>query len=149
MKILLVDTSPTIRNLQKNTLLGMGHTDVLEAADGVEALSVLQDQKPDLVLSCFIYAHLDDMIMRHCAAIDELDYFGIDGLCRPNPGTYPRFKTVFGNIDRALAACRAANVKSFCLVETGAGIPLEQTIGYVKDVLKTPIDHLLYYYFGS
>ena len=50
MKILLVDDSRTIRNIQKNTLLGMGHTDVLEAADGVEALSVLQGERPDLVL---------------------------------------------------------------------------------------------------
>ena len=52
-------------------------------------------------------------------------------------------------MDRANAACKAANVKSFCLVETGAGIPLEQTIGYVRDFLKTPVDHLLYYYYGS
>ena len=50
MKILLVDDSRTIRSIQKNTLATMGHTDVLEAADGVEALSVLGAQRPDLVL---------------------------------------------------------------------------------------------------
>jgi len=50
MKILLVDDSRTIRNIQKNTLATMGHTDVLEAADGMEALSVLTAQRPDLVL---------------------------------------------------------------------------------------------------
>jgi len=50
MKILLVDDSRTIRNIQKNTLKGMGHTDVLEAADGLEALSVLGGDRPDLML---------------------------------------------------------------------------------------------------
>jgi len=50
MKILLVDDSRTIRNIQKNTLKGMGHTDVLEAADGLEALSVLGGERPDLML---------------------------------------------------------------------------------------------------
>ncbi|MCE9616066.1 MAG: hypothetical protein K8T26_17480 [Lentisphaerae bacterium] len=106
-------------------------------------------KKPDLTISCFVYAHFSDLIMRHFAAIDGLDYFGIDGLCRPNPGTYPRYKTVFGNMDRANAACKAAGVKSMCLIETGPGIPLEQTIGHVKDFLKTPVDHLMYYYYGS
>jgi two-component system chemotaxis response regulator CheY len=31
-------------------LSSMGHTDVLEAADGVEALSTIQTRRPDLVL---------------------------------------------------------------------------------------------------
>jgi len=106
-------------------------------------------KKPDLVLSCFIYAQLSDFIMNTCARIDELDYFGIDGLCRPNPGTFPGYKTVFGNFERSAAAARAAGRKTFCLVETGSGISLEQTIGYVKDFLKTPVDSLLYYYYGS
>jgi len=106
-------------------------------------------KKPDLTISCFVYAHFSDMIMKHFAAMDGLDYFGIDGLCRPNPGTYPRFKTVFGNMDRANAACKAAGVKSMCLIETGPGIPLEQTIGYVKEFIQTPIDNLMYYYYGS
>jgi two-component system chemotaxis response regulator CheY len=50
MKILLVDDSRTIRNIQRNMLSSMGHTDVLEAADGVEALSTIQARRPDLVL---------------------------------------------------------------------------------------------------
>lgn len=106
-------------------------------------------KKADLTISCFVYAHFSDMIMKHFAAVDGLDYFGIDGLCRPNPGTYPRYKTVFGNMDRANAACKAAGVKSMCLIETGPGIPLEQTIGYVKEFIRTPIDNLMYYYYGS
>ena len=50
MRIMLVDHSRTIRNIQKNVLSQLGHTDVVEAADGVEALSVLRTARPDLVL---------------------------------------------------------------------------------------------------
>lgn len=50
MKILLVDDSRTIRNIQKNTLKTLGHEDVLEAADGLEALASLGQNKVDLML---------------------------------------------------------------------------------------------------
>ncbi len=50
MKILLVDDSRTIRNIQKNTLKTLGHTDVAEAADGLEALTCIAKDRPDLML---------------------------------------------------------------------------------------------------
>lgn len=50
MKILLVDDSRTIRNIQKNTLKMLGYTDVQEAADGLEALAALGKGRPDLML---------------------------------------------------------------------------------------------------
>ena len=50
MKILLVDESRTIRNIQKNVLAEIGHTDLAEAADGVEALSKIAAERPDLML---------------------------------------------------------------------------------------------------
>lgn len=50
MKVLLVDDSRTIRNIQKNALAQLGHTDIMEAADGVEALEKISQQRPDLVL---------------------------------------------------------------------------------------------------
>ena len=39
MKIMLVDDSRTIRNIQKKVLAQLGHEDIVEASDGVEALS--------------------------------------------------------------------------------------------------------------
>ncbi len=42
MKILLVDDSKTMRNIQKRSLQTMGEVDFAEAGDGVEALSVIQ-----------------------------------------------------------------------------------------------------------
>jgi two-component system chemotaxis response regulator CheY len=41
MKILLVDDSKTMRNIQKKTLEGLGGTEFGEARDGVEALTVI------------------------------------------------------------------------------------------------------------
>ena len=63
MRILLVDDSRTIRNIQKNTLAGMGHTDVLEAADGQEALTVLAAQRPDLLLLDWNMPNMDGITL--------------------------------------------------------------------------------------
>ncbi len=50
MKILLVDDSQTIRNIQKNVLKQLGHTDFLKAEDGVQGLAVYAETPPDLML---------------------------------------------------------------------------------------------------
>lgn len=50
MKILLVDDSKTMRNIQKAVLTQLGHTDVQEACDGQDAMSKVGAYKPDLML---------------------------------------------------------------------------------------------------
>lgn len=50
MKILLIDDSKTMRNIQKSVLAQLGHTDVEEACDGQDALFKLSACQPDLVL---------------------------------------------------------------------------------------------------
>lgn len=51
MKILLVDDSKTMRNIQKKVLSTIPNSDFAEAGDGVEALSVLAASgKFDLIL---------------------------------------------------------------------------------------------------
>jgi two-component system chemotaxis response regulator CheY len=50
MKVLLVDVSRTIRHIQKNVLAQMGSIEVVEAADGVEALARVTGDQPDLIL---------------------------------------------------------------------------------------------------
>ncbi len=50
MNIMLVDDSRTIRNIQKRTLQQLGHTDVMEAEDGVQALAKFNEKAPDLIL---------------------------------------------------------------------------------------------------
>ncbi len=50
MKILLVDDSRTIRTIQRNVLKQLGHDEVAEASDGIEALSAVNMQRPDLII---------------------------------------------------------------------------------------------------
>jgi len=42
MKILVVDDSSTMRRIIKNTLVRIGHSDLLEAEDGAKAWEVMQ-----------------------------------------------------------------------------------------------------------
>jgi len=65
MKILLVDDSRTIRNIQKNVLAQLGHgaTDIFEAADGVEALKALGSDRPDLVLIDWNMPNMDGLTL--------------------------------------------------------------------------------------
>lgn len=63
MKILLVDDSRTIRNIQKKALASAGYTDVSEAADGVEALAAIQASRPDLVLVDWNMPNMDGITL--------------------------------------------------------------------------------------
>jgi two-component system chemotaxis response regulator CheY len=50
MKILLIDDSKTMRNIQKSVLAQLGYTQVEEACDGQDALSKVGAFQPDLIL---------------------------------------------------------------------------------------------------
>jgi len=63
MKILLVDDSCTIRNIQKCTLKTLGYEDVAEASDGVEALKVMSECKPDLLLVDWNMPNMDGITL--------------------------------------------------------------------------------------
>jgi two-component system chemotaxis response regulator CheY len=63
MKILLVDDSRTIRNIQKNVLAQLGHTECMEAADGVEALERIAEQRPDLALIDWNMPNMDGITL--------------------------------------------------------------------------------------
>lgn len=63
MKILLVDDSRTIRNIQKNVLAQLGHTDIAEASDGVEAIESIKAQRPDLMLVDWNMPNMDGITL--------------------------------------------------------------------------------------
>jgi two-component system chemotaxis response regulator CheY len=77
MKILLVDDSTTMRRIQKNTLEKLGHTDVTEAGDGVEAIAMLQGGGFELVLM--------DWNMPNMTGIDALRKIKADPLLKGVP----------------------------------------------------------------
>jgi two-component system chemotaxis response regulator CheY len=61
MRILLVDDSKTMRNIQKAVLSQLGHTDVCEACDGVDALSKAAAYKPELMLVDWNMPNMDGL----------------------------------------------------------------------------------------
>jgi two-component system chemotaxis response regulator CheY len=63
MKILLVDDSRTIRNIEKNVLAEIGFPDVIEAGDGLEALSRIAAEAPDLILVDWSMPNMDGIQM--------------------------------------------------------------------------------------
>ncbi len=63
MKILLVDDSRTIRNIQKNVLKQLDINNVLEAEDGVQALAIFQEQVPDLLLVDWNMPNMDGITL--------------------------------------------------------------------------------------
>jgi len=50
MRVLLIDDSKTIRNIQKSVLAQLGATETAEACDGQDALSKVEAFGPDLIL---------------------------------------------------------------------------------------------------
>ena len=63
MKIMLVDDSRTIRNIQKKVLAKLGHKEIVEAADGVEALAAYKESPPDLMLVDWNMPNMDGITL--------------------------------------------------------------------------------------
>lgn len=61
MKILVVDDSKTMRNLQKGVLAQLGYTDVDEACDGLDALTKVGAINPDLILLDWNMPNMDGL----------------------------------------------------------------------------------------
>ncbi|MCG3136713.1 MAG: Chemotaxis protein CheY [Phycisphaerae bacterium] len=63
MKIMLVDDSRTIRNIQKKVLGELGYTEIMEAGDGVEALNLYKQTTPDLMLVDWNMPNMDGITL--------------------------------------------------------------------------------------
>ena len=61
MKILLVDDSKTMRNIQKSVLSQLGYTEIEEACDGQDALSKVGAFQPDLLLVDWNMPNMDGL----------------------------------------------------------------------------------------
>ncbi len=63
MKIMLVDDSRTIRNIQKNVLKQLGYEDIVDAEDGVIALQKYNEQIPDLMIIDWNMPNMDGITL--------------------------------------------------------------------------------------
>lgn len=61
MKIMLIDDSKTMRNIQKSVLAQLGHTQIEEACDGQDALSKVSAFGPDLILVDWNMPNMDGL----------------------------------------------------------------------------------------
>ena len=61
MKILLVDDSKTMRNIQKSVLSQLGFTEIEEACDGQDALSKIGAFEPELLLVDWNMPNMDGL----------------------------------------------------------------------------------------
>mgnify|MGYP001218282936 CR=1 FL=1 len=61
MKVMLVDDSKTMRNIQKQVLAQLQITDIIEAVNGQDALSRVGAENPDLILLDWNMPTMDGM----------------------------------------------------------------------------------------
>jgi len=61
LKILAVDDSPTMRRIIINTLKRAGFKDVIEAADGKDALAKMKVEKPNFVITDWNMPEMDGL----------------------------------------------------------------------------------------
>jgi two-component system chemotaxis response regulator CheY len=77
MKILAVDDFSAMRRIIRNMLRQLGYTNIVEAEDGVEALSLLRREKVDFVIS--------DWNMPNMNGLDLLKAIRADANLKPIP----------------------------------------------------------------
>ena len=61
MRIMLVDDSKTMRNIQRNILTQLGYSELEEACDGQDALSKLSAFNPELMLVDWNMPNMDGL----------------------------------------------------------------------------------------
>jgi two-component system, chemotaxis family, chemotaxis protein CheY len=61
MRIMLVETSKIVRNIQREVLAECGYDIIEEACDGLDAMSKLDAFKPDLILLDWSLPHIDGL----------------------------------------------------------------------------------------
>ena len=96
MKILTVDDFSTMRRIIRNMLRQLGYTNILEAEDGAEALSLLQREKVDFVIS--------DWNMPNMSGLDLLKAIRADENLKPIPVLLVTAEALKENVVEAVKA---------------------------------------------
>lgn len=79
MKILVVDDSSTMRRILKNCLTNLGHKEIVEAGDGIEAQSVLaQNKDVGLALVDWNMPNMNGFeFLQHVKSKDDLKHISV------------------------------------------------------------------------
>ena len=96
MKILTVDDFSTMRRIIRNMLRQLGYSNILEAEDGAEALTLLQREKVDFVIS--------DWNMPNMSGLDLLKAIRADENLKPLPVLLVTAEALKENVVEALKA---------------------------------------------
>lgn len=73
MKVLVVDDFSTMRRIVKNILRQLGFNNIVEADDGTTAVSVLEREKVDLIISDWNMPNMTGIeLLRHVRSTEEL-----------------------------------------------------------------------------
>jgi two-component system chemotaxis response regulator CheY len=96
MKILAVDDFSTMRRIIRNMLRQLGYNNIVEAEDGAEALSLLQREKVDFVIS--------DWNMPNMSGLDLLKAIRADDNLKPLPVLLVTAEALKENVVEALKA---------------------------------------------
>lgn len=106
-KILIVDDDPDIRLSLQNRITFMGHDPVI-ATDGKEALRVIQEEEPDLVLLDLELPLLSGLDLLRQVRDTSTQNNSLDEETLQTPGTHTTplivILTAYGTIDRAVQA---------------------------------------------
>jgi hypothetical protein len=114
----------------------------------------LKAQRPDLRISCFLYADMLQSTVEQVATMEGLDEFGCDGKChRPGEvdvGEGGPDKCLLGGQDaRFTAAAKANGMLPFTLLETQLldALTLDLSLERLPEFLAEKEGHLAYYYY--
>lgn len=85
-KILLIDDDPTIQKVFSQFLTGMGH-EIMQAENGKEGMSMLQETRPDLVITDIMMPEMDglEILMQLRDTHDSVPVIAISGGMRALP----------------------------------------------------------------
>jgi two-component system chemotaxis response regulator CheY len=96
MKILTVDDFSTMRRIIRNMLRQLGYTNIVEAEDGAEALSLLHKEKVDFIIS--------DWNMPNMSGLDLLKAIRADESLKPIPVLLVTAEALKENVVEAVKA---------------------------------------------
>ena len=126
MKFLVVDDSPTMRRIVRNTLKGLGYEDVVEAEDGKDALAKLYAEPMDFIIT--------DWNMPNMPGIDLLRAIRLDPALKHTPVLMVTAEAAKENVVTAVQA----GVNNY-IVKPFTAAALKERIDLILSKLNTAV----------